>query len=62
MGSFSLELVNCQSLGILFVTDSSLSNEGTVCGNVDKATADHICSSLISYGNAIDYGTAKDKG
>ena len=61
MGSFSLELVNCQSLGIVSVTDSSFSNEGTVCGNVDKATADHICSSL-SYGNAIDYGTAKDKG
>ena len=61
MAYFSWELVNCQSLGIVSVTDSSFFNKGTVCGTVDKATADHICSSL-SYGNAIDYGTAEDKG
>ena len=57
---FSLTLVNCQSLGIVSLTDDFF-NTGTVCGTVDKTTADYICSSLY-YGTAVNYGTAADKG
>ena len=55
-----MDFVTCQSLGIVSLTDSDF-NEGTVCGTVDKTTADYICSSL-SFGTAVDYGTAADKG
>ena len=57
---FSIAFVNCQSLGIVSLTDN-FSNKGTVCGTMDKTTADYICSSL-SLGTAVDYGTAADKG
>lgn len=53
---FSLDFVNCQSLAVVTVTDTFL-NSGTVCGTVDQATANHICSSQ-GYGTALDYGTA----
>ena len=56
---FSMDFVDCQLL-IVSLIDSDF-NEGTVCGTVNKTTADYICSSL-SYGTAVDYGTAADKG
>ena len=54
-----MDFVNCQLL-IVSLIDSDF-NEGTVCGTVNKTTADYICSSLF-YGTAVDYGTAADKG
>ena len=61
VGTFSLTIVNCQTFGIVSVTDSSFENQGTVCGTVSKVTADHICD-VLDYGSAIDYGTAIQKG
>ena len=62
MGLFSRTLVNCQPLGVVSVTDDTFFyNKGTVCGTVDKETADYICRTL-GYGNATDYGTAENKG
>ena len=58
--SFSLTTVNCQSLGIVSLTDSNF-NEGTVCGTVNNATANYICD-YLSYGTAVAFGTAADKG
>ena len=55
-----MTIVNCQSLGIVSLTDDSF-NEGTVCGTVNKTTADYICD-YLDFGTAVDFGTAADKG
>ena len=61
VGSFSLSTVNCQSLGVVSVTDRYFLNKGTVCGTVTNATANSICDSL-NYGTAVRFGTAADLG
>ena len=58
--SFSLTTVNCQSLGIVSLTGSDF-KKGTVCGTVDNATANYICN-YLSFGTAVDFGTATSKG
>ena len=43
------------------MSSNDFSTTGTVCGFVDKETADYICSSL-KQGNAVNFGTAEEMG
>lgn len=58
---FSKEIGNCQSFGVVYLSSRNFTSTGTVCGTVDKITADYICSSL-EQGAAVDFGTAENKG
>ena len=41
--------------------NDSILNAGTVCGPIDRGTADFICSTL-NYGSSAQFGTAASKG
>ena len=43
------------------MTDDELLLTGTVCGNVDKTTANYICDKS-GYGAIVEFGTARSKG
>ena len=61
ISGFSLFFGNCQPFGVVSATTGTTYSTGTVCGNVNKETADYICD-YLNMGNATNFGTAGSKG
>ena len=59
--TISIDYVNCQSLGVVYITSGSFFGQSTVCNTVDQETANYICNNL-NYGNVTNYGTAGNLG
>ena len=62
MHCFSTNYGDCNLYKVVFLTEDTFAKTtGTVCGDVDSVTVNYICSNL-SYGIAVDHGTASNKG